>query len=586
MNVTLLSDRVRTSPLTGRVVPRDLPRSEPSASLEADFAARRTLRVPQGGVASFQVVVTTEVLGDGADIALRVTPFVGPAGSLDRVEVYYEWPCRIAEDEWTFEALVPLEVYRAAASEVRRGPLGPRRHHAFWVDVPVWRGTAPGTYVGRVRADQTQLAEVTIDVLPVTLPLTPRVTVDLNAYSEALHTQHHPGLTGPDQVACERSYYREAHDHRAVLHYLPYDHAGNVTEGYAPPLSGRGRNLRVADWSAYDARFGPLFSGTAMAGSAGGERPIPHWYLPFNYAWPADFAYFGTRGYDWEFAAVLAEFRRHFQEKGWTQTNFEIYFNHKKRYRYFAWDGDERKHAADKAHFLHFRSLLDRAARLAGPAGARARILNRTDISWSFAQDVTDDQMGPIFDLWVVGAGNFAWTSFGVAAIHRRHQLAWWYGGVGGPERPTMDADRQVILCWRRGADGFLASWLNLAVDDMLDEANALSMLYPGRRFGPDRALGSIRLRRVRSATETADCLELLGDRGRVLVDRLAGVQGDEDWFTPTPSWAFWPTERMDNDMYGWQRGVNPLETNDPHLPALIRERALDEVLRTEQQCA
>lgn len=579
MNIAILSDRVRTSPHTGQVIPRDLPQSQASAALEADFAAQRALRVPRGGVGAFQVVVHTETPDDGTELALSVAPFTGPVGSLDQVEVYYEWPCRIAEDEWTFEALVPLEVYRAAAAEVRRGPAGLRRYHAFWVDVPVWRDTAPGRYVGRVEVAGAQPAEITIEVLPVALPLTPRVTVDLNAYSEALHTQHHPGLTGPDQVACERSYYREAHDNRAVLHYLPYDHAGNVTEGYAPPLMGRGRNLRVADWSAYDERFGPLFDGAAMAGSAGGERPIPHWYLPVNYDWPADFAYFGTRGYDLEFANVLAEFRRHAQAKGWTQTNFEIYFNHKKRYRYFAWDGDERKHTADKGHFLHFRSLLDRAAQLAGPAGARARIVNRTDISWSFAQDVIDDQMGPIFDLWVVGAGNFAWTSFGVRAIHGRHQLAWWYGGVGGPERRTMDVDRQAILCWRRGADGFLASWLNMALDRMLDEANELSMLYPGRRFGWDRALGSIRLRRVRNATETADYLEMLGDQGRTLVDELAGVRGDDDWFTPTPSWAFWPTERMDNDMYGWQRGANPLEGKDPHLPAVIHDRALDALL-------
>jgi hypothetical protein len=166
---------------------------------------------------------------------------------------------------------------------------------------------------------------------------------------------------------------------------------------------------------------------------------------------PADFAHFGTR-YDLEFAMSLPS-SRHAQAKGWTQTNFEIYFNHKNATdTCLGWD--ERNMPPTRS-LPRFGSLLDRAAQLAGPAGARARILNRTDISWSFAQDVTDDQMGPIFDLWVVGAGNFAWTSFGVKAIHGRHQLAWWYGGVGGPERRTMDVDRQAILCWRRSADGF-----------------------------------------------------------------------------------------------------------------------------------
>jgi hypothetical protein len=367
-----------------------------------------------------------------------------------------------------------------------------------------------------------------------------------------------------------------------VLHYLPYDHQGNVTEGYAPPLVGRGRNLRVADWSAYDARFGPLFDGSAMAGSPGGERPIPHWYLPFNYDWPADFAQFGSRGYAEEFCQTLAEFRRHFQAKGWTQTNFEVFFNHKKRYRYYAWDGDERKHTPDRAHFTYFRRLIDRAAHLAGPEGAQPRILNRTDISWSYAQDVADDEMGTVFDMWVAGLSNFTWTSFGVKAIHARHQLSWWYGGVGGPDRPALDVDRTTVLCWRRGADGYMGSWLSLALDPMLDAADPLSMLYPGRRFGWDRALGSIRLRRVRSATETTDLLEMLGDRGRKLVDTLAEVKGDEDWWTPTPAWTFWPTERMDNEMYGRDRLVNPMAARDPHLPAVIRQQALALVLGTD----
>ncbi len=72
----------------------------------------------------------------------------------------------------------------------------------------------------------------------------------------------------------------------------------------------------------------------------------------------------------------------------------------------------------------------------------------------------------------------------------------------------------------------------------------------------------------------------MLGERGRRLVDELAGVSGDDGWFAPTPAWSFWPTERMDNDMYGWQQATNPLDARDPHLPAVIRERALDLVLR------
>ena len=577
MKVDLVSARVRTSPKNGQVIPRDLPTSEAGRALEADFSRRRTLRVPRGGVASFQVVVTTEAPGDGAEIELHVGPFAKGSDTLPEASVCYEWPCQLAEDEWTYEGLIPVEVYRAAPAEVRQGPLGSRSHHALWVDVPVPREAEAGTYRGGLRVDGAEAGEIAVEVLPVELPLVPGITVDLNSYANHI-PGHHPGLTGDELIACEHSYYREAHDNRAVLHYLGYGHSGALADGYAPPLAGRGRNLRVADWSAYDRRFGPLLDGSALAGSPGGERPIPHFYLPFNYDWPADFAHFGTPGYDLEFAQVLAQFRLHAQEKGWTRTNFEVFFNQKKRYRYYAWDGDERKQEADRDHFLYYRDLIDRGARLAGEAGARARFIYRTDASWAFAHDAPHDQIGPVFDLWVIGLGNFTWTRFGVEAIKARGQLAWWYGGCGGPEQPTMDADRQAVLCWRRGGDGFLPTWLTMAGDSALDRADPLSMLYPGRRFGYPRALGSIRLRSVRSATETTDCLEMLGEGGRKLVDELAEAR-DDDWWTPTPSWALWPPEVMTNEMYGQQPLANPLAKRDPHTPAVIRERALAALL-------
>jgi hypothetical protein len=365
-----------------------------------------------------------------------------------------------------------------------------------------------------------------------------------------------------------------------VLHYLGYGHSCTVADGYAPPLTGRGRNLHVADWAAYDRRFGPLLDGSAMKGSPGGERPIPHFYLPFNYDWPADFAHFGTRGYALEWASVLAQFRLHAQKKGWTQTNFEAFFNPKKRYRYFPWDGDESKSAKDREHFLYYRTLIDRAAQMAGEAGAKARIIYRTDISWTFIQDALDERMGTVFDLWVIHFGNFTWSRAGVEALNSRSQLAWWYDTAeesGNPKQPTMDIDRRAILCWRRGGDGFLPNWLNMGRDADLDAASPWSMLYPAQRFGLARALGSIRLCRVRLATETTDFLELIGARGRRLVDELAEAK-DEDWWTPTPAWTFWPPEAMKGEMYDWQPLANPLQKRDPHTPAVIRERALDEL--------
>ena len=580
MKLALISDRARISPQTGNLIQRDLPVGDAARDLEARFVADHEVRAPRGGVASFQAVVSTDEPTDGAEIALRVTPFTADGHSLEGATVCYEYPCQLDDEEWTFDGLVPAEVYREAPALARRGPLGPRRFHVFWIDLPVPREAAPGAYRGRVEVEGAEPCEITITVLPLALPLTPRITVDLNSYANRILEQH-PDLPGDQIAACEHSYYRAAHDHRAVLHYLGYGHSGIVADGYAPPLTGRGRHLRVADWEAYDRRFGPLLDGSAMASSPGGERPLPHFYLPFNYDWPADFANFRTRGYELEWANLLADFRRHFQDKGWTETKFEVFFNPKKRYRFYPWDGDETKDSADREHFLYFGSLIDRATRLAGPAGAKTRIIYRTDISWSFIQDALHDQIGPLFDLWVVNMGNFTWSRSAVEALTARGQLAWTYSTAddsANPGRPMMDLDRQVITSWRRGADGLLPNWLATGTDAELDRASALAMLYPGHRFGFPQALTSLRLSRLRRATETADLLEMLAHRGRALVDELADVN-DDDWWGATPAWTLQPTETMRGEMYGWQPTPDPLSERDPYLPALLRDRAIELLL-------
>ena len=101
--------------------------------------------------------------------------------------------------------------------------------------------------------------------------------------------------------------------------------------------------MRVPDFCVIltEMVLGPLFDGTAFSASRRGPRPIPFVYLPINPEWPASYEFWGERGYEAEFVNVLSEMEHHFREKGWTHTNFEVFFNHKKRYKGFPWDGDE-----------------------------------------------------------------------------------------------------------------------------------------------------------------------------------------------------------------------------------------------------
>jgi hypothetical protein len=46
-----------------------------------------------------------------------------------------------------------------------------------------------------------------------------------------------------------------------------YGHAGKVGPEFAPALEGSGRTRHIADWNLYDRHYGPLFDGSAFAGT-------------------------------------------------------------------------------------------------------------------------------------------------------------------------------------------------------------------------------------------------------------------------------------------------------------------------------
>ena len=86
---------------------------------------------------------------------------------------------------------------------------------------------------------------------------------------------------------------------------------------------------------------GRFLTASAFAGSRRGAKPIPFAYLPINPEWPASYLWWGEAGYEAEFVNVVSAMERHFREKNWTRTRLELFFNHKKRYMGFPWDGDE-----------------------------------------------------------------------------------------------------------------------------------------------------------------------------------------------------------------------------------------------------
>ena len=81
--------------------------------------------------------------------------------------------------------------------------------------------------------------------------------------------------------------------------------------------------MHVKDWSEFDERYGPLYDGSAFQEG----RPVEHQYLPFNPQWPSAFSlyYENRQRYEEEWHRVALDFEKHFREKKWSQTVFQIY---------------------------------------------------------------------------------------------------------------------------------------------------------------------------------------------------------------------------------------------------------------------
>ena len=147
---------------------------------------------------------------------------------------------------------------------------------------------------------------------------------------------------------------------------------------------GRAPQKHIVSWDKFDRLFGPVFDGSAFNGTRRGPQPIPFMYMPINPEWPANYLWWGEPGYQAEFTNVVGEMERHFREKGWTSTRFEVFFNQKKRYKGFEWDGDEVRFPKDDAYFLVYHDLLMNAL----PKATPVHFVMRADSSWTMAQQM------------------------------------------------------------------------------------------------------------------------------------------------------------------------------------------------------
>ena len=538
-DLSILPDSLRVDPFGAMI--------ETHHSLRAEGTHRITLTAPRAGYVSCQLAAAVP---EGGEYQIEAGRF--PARSGIEVELYREWFHFVPDKKSHYpDALVPVPTaYRSTMPEpdnqIKRQTV-----QAFWLDAWVPATAAPGTYELQVTLRSgagDSSATLKVEVLPATIPAEDVVAIDHNTYGTSWFADQYPKLLGKkgqdfwtsdEYFRLIHSYHRIFFEHRGVFHQLGYGHAGKVGPEFAPQLEGSGATKHVADWALFDRHYGPLFDGSAFSTTRRGARPISFVYLPINPEWPASFLWWGEPGYEREFVNVLSEMERHVRDKGWTSTRYEVFFNHKKRYKGFPWDGDETRFASDYPYFLEYGRMM----KLAVPASSPVKFVFRADVSWTMERQWK--ALAGVVNFWVCGGGMFGWYNYAPRMLKERGDLVWTYGGTPPVTEPLSHMTTDVLRPWIWGVDGFVR-WLTTSPGPdpwFAFEGGTETLVYPGDRFGLAGPIPSMRLKVERNAIQDLTLLNA-SQKTRPLQQlrqdaaRRFNQTAIDEWWTPRPALA------------------------------------------------
>ncbi|MEA2062940.1 MAG: FlgD immunoglobulin-like domain containing protein, partial [Gemmatimonadota bacterium] len=326
----------------------------------------------------------------------------------------------------------------------------------------------------------------------------------------------------------ERVCQRMLHEHRCYLDIVPYSQSPQGTAGYrhAPDLTGQGANLTVSDWTEYDKRFDPLFSGTAFEGNPRSGAPIPFYYLPFHTTWPVPNT--GTTIAEWVFedadyiagyTKIVTEFEAHINEMGWDRTSFVCYNNEKERYGN-SWDLDEPTTQEHYAALNFYAGMFHNGLKGEGAA----KMVYRCDMGhYSYLRGELDDAV----NLWVLNRGDYPETK--LRERQAAGAIAWTYGSAPCIYDNMVDNHVSYYTNWGRGARGFVY-WLTFGAWSSTDNAwtrnhkGDTNLFYPGHGGATNMvgnvACPSLRMKVVRDITEVMEALYLMGNSSSYTVEQ------------------------------------------------------------------
>ena len=570
-------ERLRSTENAGwRLVPLPATARSP-ISARSEPSAMQAPVTPRNAWVGLQVAICPPK-GVAGDISIKIHP-PEHTGRLEltvpplrHVRTYRMWSVPKGKKDFG-EVLVPLGEGEKFSIPWRRNKVTSQKCQTVFVDFWIPSDARWGEYASDLVVTQSgkEIAALPlkIEVSPAVLSDSFNIAADMNTYSSPARAMGASSSNAAAFLAAERKYYRLAHAHRMTLNVLPYSQSGSISWRGAPKITGRGAACKVSDWSEWDERYGPLLDGSAFTAKSGyvgpgAGRPLRHIYLPLHENWPSELAknfkpFPPPRDYqkmlawtadlppiekclslDVEAAwiSVLQQFKKHLGVKGWTRTRYQVYLNNK---YYFRRDGgrgvslwllDEPMAPDDFLALRHFGRMTSKAVLLNSPAVVRFRL----DISRPTHQR---DWLDGVVDLNVCAGQLYSQRRL-IARRKRVFGEEYWNYRMPG----SFGADNVGWAVWPVrslvwGATGTIP-WQTIASDGDLQKADATALMYPGRKFGMNEPLASVRMKAWRQGLQDAELLQMLRKQRkfndlqlRAFVAAACGLKGSDGGMDP-----------------------------------------------------
>lgn len=387
----------------------------------------------------------------------------------------------------------------------------------WWVDFHIGEDVVPGQYPIKFKLyDGSQFIEdgsIKFEILTAPKKISPFL-ISLNEYGDKYLNPYEDKLKGYNLWQIEKSYYRFAREHHAVLNALPYKgQSGMPRKGMTPVIKSLSAEQAEFDWKNFDQRYGDYFTGMAFEDGA----PLEHFYLPFNPEFPAKYQMFESdrKQYDAVWQAMARAYIDHFRQKKWTATDFYVYLNQKPaKNNAVRTNFDEPKSMNDFKMLNTFHTLFESAFSNTDPL----RILFRLDIS-HFYCDKHRGHQGKDFrvnggfdllkdiDVWAIS--NHALKS-DVAMDHaldliNHGRQVWHYGSTPQIGQRPESIFREVLRDRAYELTGTMV-WKSMNRD--MDKGTGKDFIfYQGQRWGIAGPLPSKRLKWLRDAAQVAERL-------------------------------------------------------------------------------